>query len=63
MNEIIERPFCTVRPDLTDLGLSVPVGDTFVNKGEYQYRWLNHDVFQIFYEGKWCDANSVDFMF
>lgn len=54
---------CTVRQDLIDACISVPVGDIYIEKGTYQYRWINEDVFQILLNGKWLNANSIDFNF
>jgi hypothetical protein len=54
---------CTVRPDLVDAGLSIPVGDTYIEEGTYQYRWMDDDRFQIFLNGQWLYAYSADFVF
>lgn len=54
---------CVVRPDLVDAGLSVPVGDTYIENGEYQYRWMDDDRFQILLNDEWLYAHSADFIF
>lgn len=54
---------CDVRPDLVDAGLSVPVGDFYVQDGTYQYRWMNDNRFQILLNGQWLYAYSADFVF
>lgn len=54
---------CAVRPDLVDAGLSIPIGDIYIEKGKYQYRWINDNIFQIRLNGKWLSAYSSDFVF
>jgi hypothetical protein len=54
---------CAVRPDLVDAGLRIPVGDTYVEDGTYQYRWMDDDRFQILLNGQWLYAYSADFVF
>lgn len=54
---------CAVRPDLVDAGLSIPVGDTYVEDGTYQYRWMDNNRFQILLNGQWLYAYSADFVF
>ena len=56
-------PLCAVRPDLVNEGLSVPVGDTYVEYGTYQYRWMDDNRFQILLNGQWLYACSADFVF
>ena len=46
-------------------GLLIPVGEKSMlptNTG-YKYRWVSEDNLQIFYEGNWADAYSIDFGF
>ena len=54
---------CAVRTDLVNAGLSIPVGDTYVRDGTYQYRWMDDNRFQILLNGQWLYAYSVDFVF
>jgi hypothetical protein len=57
-----KKLMCKVRPDLIDKKIGIPVGDTFIGKGEYEYRWMQ-DQFQINVNGYWLDAYSTDFIF
>lgn len=54
---------CTIRPDLVDAGLSIPVGNTYIEDGQYRYRWLEDDRFQILLNGEWLYAHPIDFVF
>lgn len=54
---------CAVRPDLVDAGLSIPVGDTYLEDGTYQYRWMDDNRFKILLNGQWLYAYSADFVF
>lgn len=44
-----------------------PIGDEYVDQDDLQgvpYRWINDDdKFEIFYNGKWYPAESIDFDF
>lgn len=57
-----EKLECSVRQDLIDAGIFVPVGDSFIEKGTYQYRYNNED-FQVLVNGEWLNAESIDFTF
>jgi hypothetical protein len=60
---MVEKTFCTVRKDLVEEGLSVPVGDdTYIESGKYEYRWVGED-FEILIGDKWLFADSIDFDF
>lgn len=56
---------CTIRKDLIDADLSVPIGDTYLHTSEpIPYRWLSdEDGFQVLHNNKWHDAYSIDFDF
>lgn len=63
---------CTIRKDLLEQGLSVSIGNNFVNTEDvFGYRWVNAegqedkdgDVFQVRYLGMWQEAQSIDFDF
>ncbi|MEK6829815.1 MAG: hypothetical protein AABY15_06880 [Nanoarchaeota archaeon] len=56
----------TVRKDLQQEGLGVPVGDKYYHGSEpLPYRWVgkDEDEFQVKYKGKWVSAESIDFEF
>jgi len=61
--------FCIVRPDLVAKNLRVPIGGGYPlnatnEKRPILYRWLNGDEdFQVFVNGEWQEAQSVDFEF
>lgn len=60
-----EENFCTVREDLIEQELAVPIGDEFYcDTAPLLYRWRNNDAdFEVFYNGKWQEAYSIDFEF
>lgn len=54
---------CRIRKDLLEQNLKIPVGDKYIAEDrEYSYRWLK-DQFQIYLNGKFQDASSIDFEF
>ena len=58
------KKFCKLRQDLINKELGAPVGDSFYNSTQpIEYRWLDEIDFQVFLNGKWEDAESVDFDF
>lgn len=57
------KKLCSVRPELVNMVLSIPVGDTYIQNGQYQYRWIDDDEFQILLNDVWVDADSIDFIF
>ena len=56
---------CRIRPDLLESGLSVPVGELYVESSEYfNYTWDEDDNFFIqLKDGTWGDAESLDWDF
>jgi hypothetical protein len=61
-------PQAIVRPDLIEQELSVPVGEEHYGSPEpLPYRWKDMDTddeqFQIYLNGKWQDAESIDWDF
>lgn len=59
---------CAVRPDLADCGLRIPIGNgsECITEDDYQnfpYRWVDDDIFQVFFKGEWKNAYSADFVF
>jgi len=61
-------PSAKIREDILEDKLSVPVGETFYGlPAALAYRWLNQDEeneqFQVFLNGQWQDAESIDFDF
>ncbi len=54
-----------VRPDILRCGMAVPVGnDYYSGKQPLPYRWLDDDeAFEIFYDGAWVEAQSIDWEF
>jgi hypothetical protein len=57
---------CKLRADLLDKGLSVPIGVSgWLNDATIlNYKWEDADVsFKVFFNGKWEDAESIDFDF
>lgn len=58
------RKYVQVRKDLIKKGLSVPVGDThYFGSEKLNYRWIDDDILQIFYEDTWMEAESIDWIF
>jgi len=58
--------FCIIRKDLQKENLRVPIGTASYYSGSYplSYRWLKDDEgFQVFFQGSWQDAESIDFDF
>ena len=60
--------FAVVRKDLKEMELKVPIGDEESDDhvgpdGQWEYRWLEGDVFQIKVNGGWVNADSIDFDF
>jgi hypothetical protein len=55
---------CKLRPDLVKLELSVPIGgsDYLSDPSPINYRWVD-DEFQVYFNGKWQTAYSIDFEF
>lgn len=61
-----QLPKCTIRGDLLDDNLRVPVGDSYYgdpNPLHYRYLHDDDDGFQVLYQGKWQVAYTVDFDF
>lgn len=54
-----------VRVDLLNKGLAVPVGDDcFYGAAKpLYYRWVDFDTFEVFYNGRWLSAESIDWDF
>jgi hypothetical protein len=60
------KNICGVRTDL--YSYRIPVGENkFIEpnrkRKRFKYRWENEETFQIFFNGKWEDAQSIDFTF
>lgn len=56
--------YARVREDILNDNLSVQVGNNFYgNKGKRPYRWIGDETFQVFYKGKWQEAQSIDWEF
>ena len=54
-------PAATVREDILEQKLSVPVGsDYYGSSAPLAYRWKG-DEFQVFLNEKWQTAESIDF--
>ena len=56
----------TIRKDLQQEELGVPVGEKYYHGSEpLPYRWINEEKddeqFQVFFEGEWVEAYSIDF--
>lgn len=62
MSQIETNKLCSVRPDLIEKEELIPVGNTYIKDGQYQYRWLD-DEFQILLNNTWLNAYSIDFIF
>lgn len=59
----MKKQICTIRKDILSQNLAVPIGDEYyAGKEPLKYRWRK-DVFQVFYNGKWQYAKSIDFDF
>jgi hypothetical protein len=59
-------PLAKVRQDLLDEGTAVPVGRNYYTSAEpLPYRWTGEDGddFQVYLNGKWHYAESIDFEF
>lgn len=67
----MKKKYCIIRKDLQDSVLLIPVGDTYIEfidaDQRIEYRWINEDTkeeqFQVFVDGEWLDAESMDFDF
>jgi len=56
--------FAKMRTDLWNGRLSVPVGESyFLSQKKVPYRWIGDETFQVFYKGKWQEAQSIDWEF
>jgi hypothetical protein len=61
-------PKAKVREDILEQNLSVPVGEGYYGLPEaLAYRWKDADTdeeqFQVYLNGQWQDAQSIDFEF
>jgi len=67
---------CKIRQDLVEQVLCPNIGKDEENRfivlsagqpNSFLYRWLHEgtdkEQFQIYYQGEWCDAQSIDFEF
>jgi len=58
---------CKIRADLISQNLGIPVGTGHIpkedEKNKFKFRWVNDEIFEIFYKGKWQEAESIDFDF
>lgn len=65
MNRLSEQPhFANVRKEIINNGESVPVGDEYYGCREpLPYRWLNDTDFQVYHNGVWKEACSIDWDF
>lgn len=53
-----------VRKDLTEPYLGVPVGDGYYfGSNPLKYRWVTERCFQVYLDGKWQEAISLDWDF
>lgn len=60
----IVRSIATVRKDLLEEQMGVPVGETHYSSSEpLPYRWTRKEEFKVFHNNKWQDAESIDFDF
>ena len=48
---------------MLDDGESVAVGNEYVSKGKWKGRYVDEDTFEIYHNGKWQQAESIDFEF
>lgn len=60
------KNICSVRPDLYQY--KIPVGDNkYIDpdrkRKRFKYRWQTENDFEIFFNGKWESAQSIDFNF
>ena len=60
--------YCRIHKNILDKGLAVPIGDKHASPSyDLQYRWIkteeSESQLQVFYLGKWQDAESIDFDF
>lgn len=56
-------PVAKVRQDLLDEGTAVPVGKNYYTSAEpLAYRWKGEE-FEVYLNGKWQCAESIDFEF
>lgn len=54
---------CIIRPDIIKDGYLVSIGDHWVASEEiFEYRWIDNQ-FQILFDDKWNNAESIDFTF
>ncbi len=57
-----EFSYQIIRKDLIEQELSVPVGDDYLFTLEpVKCRWVDDEFFEVFYNGKWQEAYSIDF--
>lgn len=62
----IEYSTTTIRKDILKQNLRVPVGNDYYGSAEaLPYRWTGEDGedFQVYHNGKWKFAQSIDFEF
>lgn len=61
----MNTPTATIRKDLQEKGTYVPIGNImYGSKKPLPYRWLNdYETFQVYYNGQWLNAYSIDFEF
>lgn len=53
-----------IRKDLLEMGLGVPVGNTYYwEDAPLEYRWVNENHFEVFYNNEWQEAESMDWEF
>ena len=53
-----------LRNDLLKKGIKVPIGNIYYYGNEMlNYRWLNDDLFQVYFNFRWMDAYSIDWDF
>ena len=63
VDEAATAKTATVRKDLQDDEMGVPVGDTYYGKKDpLEYKW-DGDTFMVKLDGKWQEAESVDWEF
>lgn len=62
MNMTKEK-LCQIRTDLRNDNILVLVGDFLISNGTYPYRWVNDEDFEVFVDGQWRSADSIDFEF
>lgn len=60
----IKIKYARIREEIWLENLSVPVGDGFYgSRIKLPYRWIGDETFQVFYKGKWQNAESIDWEF